>query len=107
MVKAIESLEEYEQVINSGKPVIIDFWATWCVPCRIIAPVFENLADSGINPGIEAYKVDTDSNDDIAQAAGVRMTPTFIAYKDGKTVGNVVGANPAALEELMKNTIHA
>ncbi|KAL1695488.1 thioredoxin-like protein [Schizophyllum commune] len=107
MVKAIESFEEYEQIINSGKTVVIDLWATWCGPCRFISPVFEQLVNSGNFSGIEGYKVDVDEQPKIAAAVGVRAMPTFVAYKDGRKIGDLVGANPGALVALFREAASA
>ncbi|KAG0003848.1 hypothetical protein BGZ80_007990 [Entomortierella chlamydospora] len=99
-VTAINSLEEFHELINSGKRVVIDFWATWCGPCRVISPVFEKLSDA--NPDVEFRKVDVDEQSAIGEEVGIRAMPTFISFKDGKKVDEVVGANPANLENLIK-----
>ncbi|KAL1695487.1 thioredoxin-like protein [Schizophyllum commune] len=102
MVRALESLEEYQQVIDDGRPIVIDFWAVWSGPSRIITPMFENLIATRAVPGIEGFKVDVDRQEEIAQAVGVRTTPTFVAFKGGEKIGEVIGANPLALQELMR-----
>ena len=61
--------------INSGKYVVIDFWAEWCGPCRVISPVFEKL--SGATPGVEFYKVDVDDQEAISQEVGIRAVELF------------------------------
>ncbi|KAI9432005.1 thioredoxin [Lactarius indigo] len=100
-VKEITSYAEFQQIINSGKAVAIDFWATWCGPCRVISPVFEKFAEHSDNAGIEFYKVDVDQQADIAQEVGIRAMPTFIVFKDGNKVDELVGANPAGLQALV------
>ncbi|TRM66245.1 thioredoxin-like protein [Schizophyllum amplum] len=107
MVKSIESYDEYKQIINSGKVVVIDFWATWCGPCKVISPIFEKLGLKDEYSSIEYYKVDVDQQDQIAQEVGVRAMPTFLAFKNGEKIGSTVGANPSGLENLLKQVVAA
>ncbi|KAH8992915.1 putative thioredoxin [Lactarius akahatsu] len=100
-VKAIASYAEFQEIINSGKVVAIDFWATWCGPCRAISPVFEKLAEKPEHGGVGFYKVDVDSQPDIAQEVGIRAMPTFVIFKDGNKVNELVGASPPQLEQLV------
>ena len=153
MVQSITSVEEFKQIVraqpecrrapppshflfttlraqiqSAERAVVVDFWATWCGPCKLIGPVFEKL--SGQFPGADYYKVDIDQCADIAQEVGVRSVrawspslplppldfvfrlcswgrdayacwgqmPTFIAFKGGERVKEVSGANPGALQ---------
>ncbi|KAI0277597.1 thioredoxin [Russula aff. rugulosa BPL654] len=100
-VTPINSKEEFGSIINSGKVVVIDFWATWCGPCRFISPVLEKMSET--NTGIEFRKVDVDEQPDISQEVGIRAMPTFIVFKDGKKINELVGANQAGLQALVTN----
>ncbi|KAG8786255.1 hypothetical protein FRC12_016779 [Ceratobasidium sp. 428] len=99
-VTAITSLDQFKELINSGNVVIIDFWATWCGPCRVISPIFEQMSEK--TKGAQFYKVDVDEQPDISQEVGIRAMPTFIAFKDGNKIGDLVGANPGGLEALVQ-----
>ncbi|KAG8935732.1 hypothetical protein FRC03_001098 [Tulasnella sp. 419] len=102
MVKAIESLAEFQTLTNdSDKYTIVDFWATWCGPCKMISPVFEAVEPRF--PHVNFAKVDVDAQPEISAAAGIRVMPTFHLYKDGKKVGALSGANPAGLLQLLQS----
>ncbi|KAH9854366.1 thioredoxin-like protein [Lenzites betulinus] len=87
--------------INGDKPAVFDFWATWCGPCRIISPVFEQLSEK-FGDKVAFYKVDVDEAQDIAQEVAVRAMPTFAAFKGGEKIGEVVGASPPNLQNLIQ-----
>jgi thioredoxin 1 len=79
------------EVLESEKPVLIDFWATWCGPCRMIAPVIEQLADE-YSGRVKVGKLDVDRNPGTAMQFGVRSIPTLLFVKDGHVVDQVIGA---------------
>ncbi|HUH35763.1 MAG TPA: thioredoxin [Moheibacter sp.] len=89
-------------VIKSGKPAMVDFWATWCGPCRMVGPTVEELAKEYEGQAVIA-KVDVDNNQQVAADYGIRNIPTILFFKDGEVVDKVVGVVPKAqLEEKLK-----
>ena len=86
----------FEQVVLQAKtPVLVDFWAAWCGPCRMVAPVVEELAEE-YEGRISFAKVDVDQNPKIASQYGIMSIPSLIIFKDGKPISNVVGFRPKA-----------
>jgi len=83
----------FEEVLNTDKPVMIDFWAAWCGPCRMIAPLVDELTEEYKDKAVIA-KVDVDSNQEIAMKYGVRNIPTILFIKNGEVVDKSVGAVP-------------
>ncbi|HEX2574018.1 MAG TPA: thioredoxin [Polyangia bacterium] len=95
------------EVIKSGKPTLVDFWAVWCGPCRAIAPVVEALADQYAGR-VKIGKLDVDNNQRVAEQFGIRSIPALLLFKDGKVVDQLVGAGPntkARLEEAFKKAL--
>lgn len=85
--------ESFEKIIaQDGKTVLVDFWATWCGPCRMIAPVLEEVAKE--RPDVTVCKVDVDEERELALEYGVSSIPTLLVFRDGKVVNQSVGAMP-------------
>ncbi|WP_319591399.1 thioredoxin [uncultured Draconibacterium sp.] len=82
-----------ELVMNSDKPVMIDFWAVWCGPCRMIAPIVEEMSTEYEGKAVIG-KVDVDNNQDVAMKYGIRNIPTVLFVKNGEVVDKQVGAAP-------------
>lgn len=98
VVHEIKSHDEFKQAINGDKPIVIDAWATWCGPCKLIKPVFAKISDTPAAEKMGFYSVDVDDQEQIAQELGIRAMPTFLFYKDGKQIETVVGADPSKLQ---------
>ncbi|SFP85549.1 thioredoxin [Amycolatopsis arida] len=84
-----------DDVLTSDKPVLVDFWATWCGPCRMVAPVLEEIA-SEHKDKLTVAKLDIDENPNAARDYQVMSVPTLILFKGGKPVKQIVGAKPKA-----------
>ena len=93
--------ENFEnEVMKSNIPVLIDFWAPWCGPCRMMGPIIEQLADQ-YEGKAKVGKVNVDEEGELSQAFGVMSIPTIVLVKDGKVVRQAVGARPKAEVEAM------
>ena len=94
-----------EEVRNSDVPVVVDFWAEWCGPCKQIGPIREELSDEMAGK-VKVAKVDVDANQNAAMSMGVRGIPALFIFKDGEVISNRAGAAPkAALQKWIEDSI--
>ncbi len=97
MAKPVELTDSNfnDEVLNSDKPVLVDFWAEWCGPCRMVGPVVEELAGD-YEGKVKVGKVDVDSNPQVSMQYGIRSIPSLLIFKNGDVVDQIIGAVPKA-----------
>ena len=95
MAQVISSQEFETKVLGAQGPVLVDFFATWCGPCKMLAPVLDEVAGE-VAGKAAVYKVDVDQSPDIAQRYGIMSVPTLIVFQDGKVKRTAMGAQPKA-----------
>ena len=101
----IGSEEAFDKLITGDVPVLVDFWATWCGPCRMIAPIVEEIANEYAGKVLVA-KVDVDEMGELAQRYRIMNIPTLMLFKQGQLVDKAIGARPkAALEQMLNKAL--
>ena len=113
-LKNMPKVEDHEKIITltdknfnqqiKGKVVLVEFWATWCAPCRLMAPALNDLASELTDNKYRVGKVDVDANRGLAQKYNIRSIPTSVIFKDGQEVARIVGVKPKAtlLKEMQR-----
>lgn len=97
---SLSQAEFEEKVLKSDRPVLVDFWAEWCGPCKTLSPVLDEVAGE-MSDTATVYKVNVDENGDLAQQYGIRGIPTLIFFKNGEAAKTLVGIQPK--EEIKKS----
>ncbi|MHC1547342.1 thioredoxin [Phyllobacterium sp. K27] len=101
----IDTSNFQSDVIQASQPVVVDFWAEWCGPCKMIAPALEEIA-AEMDGKVTIAKVNIDENPELAAQFGVRSIPTLLMFKDGELAANLVGAAPKSkLSDWIKNSV--
>ncbi|XP_052256688.1 thioredoxin-like [Dreissena polymorpha] len=101
----VYNMDELQSVMEDckGKVVVIDFWAGWCGPCKLIGPMFQRLSkESALTSSLEFVRVDVDEAPDIAEWVGIECMPLIAFYKNGKKIDELAGANAKVLEEKIR-----
>ncbi|MSQ22441.1 MAG: thioredoxin [Dehalococcoidia bacterium] len=102
---AVTDVDFDEQVLKSTIPVLVDFWADWCAPCKMIAPMVDDLANE-YDGKVTFFKLDVDASPETSMKFGIRSIPTLLLFKNGKPVDQVVGAVPkAVLKKRLENAL--
>ena len=94
-MKAVTDADFASEVLDNDKPVLVDFWAEWCGPCRMVAPILEEISNEH-GDKIEIVKLNIDENPQVPQKYGVMQIPTMNVYKGGEVVKQIMGAKPKA-----------
>ncbi|KAL0938689.1 thioredoxin [Colletotrichum truncatum] len=102
----VNSSAEFQKLLSSSRIVVADFYADWCGPCKAIAPLYEQLSSSLSRKDVVTFvKIDVEANKDIASAYSVTSLPTFMVFREGKTLEKVQGADPRKLQEVVKKLV--
>lgn len=101
MISNINDLSFDKEVLESEKPVLVDFWAEWCMPCKMLSPVVDEVAKS-LGSEVNVVKVNIDESPSSASKLGITSIPTLVLFKEGKPVGKIVGFQP---KEQIESTI--
>ncbi|OBR02355.1 Thioredoxin [Colletotrichum higginsianum IMI 349063] len=104
VVHNVTSKAEFDAALEKNL-VLVDAFATWCGPCKAIAPLLVNLSNEEANSGVHFVKIDVDELPDVSQELGIRAMPTFLLFRKGKKVQEVVGANPAGLKQAITKLV--
>lgn len=100
MVQHLNEKDFEEAVINYDGVILVDFWATWCGPCKMIAPIIEQISEE--MPNIKVAKIDVDENENLANKYEIASIPTLMIFKNGNPVDTLIGFTP---KDTLKNTI--
>ncbi|KXS18803.1 thioredoxin [Gonapodya prolifera JEL478] len=100
VVQLVQSEDEWEAVLRKG-PVAVDFFAQWCGPCKMISPIFEKLSQDAKYKNIQFVKVDVDELEGVAAKQEISAMPTFLIFKNGTRIGEMVGASADGLVEML------
>jgi thioredoxin 1 len=92
-IKVINSTQEFDDMVKQNRYVLVDFWATWCAPCRMVAPVIEKISEQYSGKVIVA-KVDVDEQQELAIRYGIQTIPTIILFKEGRVASKEIGVKP-------------
>jgi thioredoxin 1 len=100
-VTEVTSAADFRETVLKSPIAFVDFYATWCGPCKMIAPYIEKFSEA--HPNIDFYKLDVDEISDITSYYGVSAMPTFLLFKQGEVVEKIVGANPQGINNALVN----
>jgi thioredoxin 1 len=103
-VVTLEDRTFEQEVLKSDTPVLVDFWAVWCQPCKVIAPVVDSLA-AKYKGKLKVGKMDVDQHQMVPQQFGIRSIPTLLLFKGGRVVDTVIGSDKARLEESVRKLV--
>ncbi len=104
-IKAVDSSNFDSEVLNSTIPVLVDFWAEWCMPCKMLSPIVEEISQE-LSDKLKVVKVNVDENPDLATSYGIQAIPTLLVFKDGNVVGEIVGyVSKKALRDKLEEVI--